>query len=204
MDRMTGGRFFLGLGTSGRLVIEDFPRREVRQAADADAGIHRHHPQGRTRRAARPRREFFHTKRFQLRFTPHRASLPIYIASLSRRACGSPASSPTAGCRSSWRPHAMAAAVVELKAGAAAAGRSLSDIGQSRPRCRSTSPTTRRRPATASGRTSPSTSAAWASSITSTCAASASARRRPRARGVPGPRARPGREAGHRRDWSTP
>ena len=83
MDRMSGGRFFLGLGTSGRLVIEDFhgekfakPLTRMREYIDI------------IRKAARGERldhdgEFFHTKRFQLRFTPQRSSLPIYIAALS-------------------------------------------------------------------------------------------------------------------------
>ena len=83
IDRMSGGRFFLGLGTSGRLVIEDFhgekfakPLTRMREYIDI------------VRKAARGERldhdgEFFHIKRFQLRFTPERASLPIYIAALS-------------------------------------------------------------------------------------------------------------------------
>jgi alkanesulfonate monooxygenase SsuD/methylene tetrahydromethanopterin reductase-like flavin-dependent oxidoreductase (luciferase family) len=166
MDRMTGGRFFLGLGTSGRLVIEDFhgeqfakPLTRMREYIDI------------IRKAARGERldhdgEFFHTKRFQLRFTPHRASLPIYIAALSP-----PSLRLTGELADGWlpiflAPSRMTPAVVE--AGAFA-------TSPSRPRCRSTSPTTWRRPATASGRTSPSTSAAWACSITSTCTASASA-----------------------------
>jgi len=128
MDRMTGGRFFLGLGTSGRLVIEDFhgeqfakPLTRMREYIDI------------IRKAARGERldhdgEFFHTKRFQLRFTPHRASLPIYIAALSP-----PSLRLTGELADGWlpiflAPSRMAPAVVELKAGAEAAGRSLRDI----------------------------------------------------------------------------
>src|SRR3989442_5972279 len=81
MDRMTQGRFFLGLGTSGRLVIEDFhgekfakPLTRMREYIDI------------IRKAARGDRldhdgEVFHTKHFQLRVTPYRTSLPNYIAS---------------------------------------------------------------------------------------------------------------------------
>src|SRR5882762_9182863 len=105
MDRMTGGRFFLGLGTSGRLVIEDFhgetfakPLTRMREYIDI------------VRKAARGERldhdgEFFHTKRFQLRLPSFRPNLPIYIA-----------------------PSRMTKAVAELKAGAEAAGRTLRDI----------------------------------------------------------------------------
>jgi F420-dependent oxidoreductase-like protein len=128
VDRMSGGRFFLGLGTSGRLVVEDLhgekfakPLTRMREYIDI------------IRKAARGERldhdgEFFHTKRFQLRFTPHRAHLPIYIAALS------PASLRLTGeLADGWlpiflAPSRMAAAVAELEAGAKAAGRSLQDI----------------------------------------------------------------------------
>jgi F420-dependent oxidoreductase-like protein len=128
LDRMSEGRFFLGLGTSGRLVIEDLhgerfarPLTRMREYIDI------------IRKAARGERldhdgEFFHTRRFQLRFTPYRASLPIYIAALSP-----PSLRLTGELADGWlpiflAPARMAAAVVELKAGAEAAGRSLRDI----------------------------------------------------------------------------
>jgi F420-dependent oxidoreductase-like protein len=128
MDRMSEGRFFLGLGTSGRLVIEDFhgetfakPLTRMREYIDI------------VRKAARGERldhdgEFFHTKRFQLRFPPYRATLPIYIAALSP-----PSLRLTGELADGWlpiflAPSRMAAAVVEMKAGAEAAGRSLGDI----------------------------------------------------------------------------
>ena len=128
LDRMSEGRFFLGLGTSGQLVIQDFhgerfakPLTRMREYIDI------------VRKASRGERldhdgEFFHTKRFQLRFTPHRANLPIYIAALS------PASLRLTGeLADGWlpiflAPSRMTAAVAELEAGAKAAGRSLQDI----------------------------------------------------------------------------
>ena len=128
LDRMSQGRFFLGLGTSGRLVIEDFhgetfarPLTRMREYIDI------------VRKAARGERldhdgEFFHIKRFQLRFAPYRASLPIYIAALSP-----PSLRLTGELADGWlpiflAPARMVAAVVELKAGAEAAGRTLRDI----------------------------------------------------------------------------
>ena len=128
LDRMSEGRFFLGLGTSGRLVIEDLhgerfarPLTRMREYIDI------------VRKAARGERldhegEFFRTRRFQLRVTPYRASLPIYIAALSP-----PSLRLTGELADGWlpiflAPARMAAAVVELKAGAEAAGRSLRDI----------------------------------------------------------------------------
>jgi F420-dependent oxidoreductase-like protein len=128
MDRMSEGRFFLGLGTSGRLVIEDLhgerfarPLTRMREYIDI------------VRKAARGERldhdgEFFRTKRFQLRFTPYRADLPIYVAALSP-----PSLRLTGELADGWlpiflAPSRMTAAVAELKAGAEAAGRTLSDI----------------------------------------------------------------------------
>jgi len=128
LDRMSEGRFFLGLGTSGRLVIEDLhgerfarPLTRMREYIDI------------IRKAARGERldhdgELFHTKRFQLRLTPYRASLPIYIAALSP-----PSLRLTGELADGWlpiflAPSRMAAAVAELKAAAEAAGRALRDI----------------------------------------------------------------------------
>src|SRR2546421_3301119 len=128
MDRMSEGRFFLGLGTSGQLVIEDLhgekfqkPLTRMREYIDI------------IRKAARGERldhhgEFFHTQRFRLRLTPYRPNLPIYIASLSP-----PSLRLTGELADGWlpiflAPSRMAAAVAELKAGAEEAGRSLRDI----------------------------------------------------------------------------
>jgi alkanesulfonate monooxygenase SsuD/methylene tetrahydromethanopterin reductase-like flavin-dependent oxidoreductase (luciferase family) len=109
IDRMSEGRFFLGLGTSGQLVVQDLhgeafrkPLTRMREYIDI------------VRKAMRGERldhdgEFFHTQRFRLRITPYRELadgwLPIFLA-----------------------PSRMDTAVAELKAGAEAAGRSLRDI----------------------------------------------------------------------------
>src|SRR5262247_485371 len=128
LDRMSEGRFFLGLGTSGQLVVEDLhgekfhkPLTRMREYIDI------------IRKAARGERldhdgEFFHTQRFRLRMTPYRPNLPIYIASLSP-----PSLRLTGEQADGWlpiflAPSRMAAAVAELKAGAEEAGRSLRDI----------------------------------------------------------------------------
>ena len=131
IDRMSEGRFFLGLGTSGQLVVQDLhgeafhkPLTRMREYIDI------------VRKAMRGERldhdgEFFHTQRFRLRITPYRPNLPIYIASLS------PASLRLTGeLADGWlpiflAPSRMDAAVAELKAAAEAAGRSLHDIAMS-------------------------------------------------------------------------
>jgi F420-dependent oxidoreductase-like protein len=128
MDRMSEGRFFLGLGTSGQLVIQDLhgekfqkPLTRMREYIDI------------VRKAARGEPldhdgEFFHTRRFRLRVPPHRPDLPVYIAALSP-----PSLRLTGELADGWlpiflAPSRMAAAIVEIEAGAAAAGRSLRDI----------------------------------------------------------------------------
>ncbi|MBT6272811.1 MAG: LLM class flavin-dependent oxidoreductase [Chromatiales bacterium] len=128
LDKMSEGRFFLGLGTSGKLVIEDFhgetfskPLTRMREYIQI------------VRMAARGERldhdgEFYKTKRFAVRFEPYRADLPIYIASLS------PVSLRMTGAEADgWlpiylAPSRMEPAVAELRAGAEAAGRTLSDL----------------------------------------------------------------------------
>jgi F420-dependent oxidoreductase-like protein len=128
MDVMSEGRFFLGLGASGKLVIEDFhgetfrkPLTRMREYIDI------------IRKAMRGERldhdgEFFQTQRFRIRFQPFRPDLPIYIASLSPNSLRM-----TGELADGWlpiylAPSRMDAAVADLKAGAEAAGRSLDDI----------------------------------------------------------------------------
>jgi F420-dependent oxidoreductase-like protein len=128
LDRMSEGRFFLGLGTSGRLVIQDLhgegfakPLTRMREYIDI------------VRKASRGESldhdgAFFHTKRFKLRIAPFRPGLPIYIAALS------PASLRLTGeLADGWLPiflvpERMEAAVAELEAGAKAANRSWRDV----------------------------------------------------------------------------
>ena len=128
MDRMTEGRFFLGLGTSGQLVIQDLhgerfqkPLTRMREYIDI------------IRKAARGETLdhdglFFHTKRFRLRAASYRPHLPIYIAALSPQSLRL-----TGELADGWlpiflAPSRMTAAVALLEAAAVAAGRSLRDI----------------------------------------------------------------------------
>ena len=128
MDVMSKGRFFLGLGASGKLVIEDLhgekfskPITRIREYVDI------------LRKAMNGERldhsgEFFEINRFRLRFTPHRPDLPIYIASLSP-----PSLKMTGEIADGWlpiflAPSRMDAAVSQLKEGAESVGRSLDDI----------------------------------------------------------------------------
>ncbi len=128
MDRMSDGRFFLGLGTSGQLVVQDLhgeefqkPLTRLREYIDI------------IRRAARGESldhegEFFRIKRFRLRLSPYRANLPIYIAALSP-----PSLRLTGELADGWlpiflAPSRMTSALTELKAGAESAGRAWRDL----------------------------------------------------------------------------
>lgn len=128
MDLMSEGRFFLGLGASGKLVVEDLhgekfskPLSRMREYIDI------------IRKALRGERldhdgEFYRTRRFRIRFQPYRQDMPIYIASLS-----SASLRLTGELADGWLPiflvpTRMDAAMADLKAGAEAAGRSLGDI----------------------------------------------------------------------------
>ncbi len=128
LDLMSEGRFTLGLGTSGRLVIEDLhgerfakPLTRMREYIDI------------LRKAVRGERldhdgELIHTRRFQLRFTPYRADLPIYIAALSP-----PSLRLTGELADGWlpiflAPERMGPALADIDAGARSAGRSLRDV----------------------------------------------------------------------------
>ncbi len=85
LDRISGGRAILGLGTSGRIVIEDWH------------GVKFDHPVARTaeyidiiRMALSGERvnyegRFYSLKRFRMGVQPVRERVPIYVASLGRR-----------------------------------------------------------------------------------------------------------------------
>ena len=128
MDKMSEGRFFLGLGASGRLVIEDFHGEQFRKPLSrmreyisvirmAAAGERLNHDG-----------EFFKLQRFRIRFEPYRSHLPIYIASLSE-----PSLRMTGEVADGWMPIFLAPSrmgplIADIEEGARAAGRSLGDV----------------------------------------------------------------------------
>ena len=128
MDVMTEGRFFLGLGASGKLVIEDFHGEEFRKPLTRMREYIEI-----IRKAMRGERldhdgEFFHTQRFRIRFKPYRDDLPIYIASLSP-----PSLRMTGELADGWlpiflAPNRMGPSLSAIREGAESAGRSLDDI----------------------------------------------------------------------------
>ena len=128
MDVMTEGRFFLGLGASGKLVIEDFHGEEFRKPLTRMREYIEI-----IRKAMRGERldhdgEFFQTQRFRIRFKPYRDDLPIYIASLSP-----PSLRMTGELADGWlpiflAPNRMGPSLSAIREGAESAGRSLDDI----------------------------------------------------------------------------
>ena len=128
MDKMSGGRFFLGLGASGRLVIEDFHGEQFRKPLSrmreyisiirkAAAGERLNHDG-----------EFFKLQRFRIRFQPYRSHLPIYIASLTQASLRL-----TGEVADGWLPIFLAPSrmeplIADIEEGAKATGRSLDDI----------------------------------------------------------------------------
>src|SRR4030095_12474470 len=99
LDRRSEGRFFLVLGPSGQLVIQDLhgerfekPLTRMREYID----IVRKAARGETLDHDGP---VFRTKRFKLRAAPYRPTLPIYIAALSP-----PSLRLTGELADRWRP----------------------------------------------------------------------------------------------------
>lgn len=87
LDEISGGRVILGLGTSGRHVVENFhgvpyvkPLTRMRQTV----GIMRTLWSG--ERLSHQQSTLFHLRPFQLQMTPVRADIPVYIASLQDKA----------------------------------------------------------------------------------------------------------------------
>ncbi len=128
LDELSGGRVWLGLGTSGPLVIEQWH------------GVPYKKPLQRTREYIEIIRlvlsgervnydgEIFHLQRFRLAFKPLRDRIPIYVASLGPKNV-----ELTGELADGWLPiyvniDKLEPLKQELEAGARKAGRSLSDI----------------------------------------------------------------------------
>jgi F420-dependent oxidoreductase-like protein len=128
VDQLSGGRFLLGLGSSGHLVIQNWhglayerPLRRLREYLEIVRLVtsgERVNYDG----------EMFHLRGFKLQFPPVRPRLPIYVASLA------PASVRQTGeLADGWNPVYLDPASLprfraELAAGAARAGRAVSAI----------------------------------------------------------------------------
>ena len=127
LDELSGGRFRLGLGTSGARVIEDFhglafdrPLLRLKEtiqiirlllageSADFDG-------------------QCFRLKRFKLGFKPLRADLPVYIAALSPKSLRQLGETADGWLPTHWARAQLAEGLAPIRDGAAASGR---DPGQ--------------------------------------------------------------------------
>ena len=128
LDQISGGRAILGLGTSGRIVIEDWH------------GVKFDHPVSRTREyidivrmalaGERVNYEgrFYNLKRFRMGVSPVQSQIPVYVASLGQRNL-----QLTGELANGWLPiwmHREQLPKIKqpLAEAANAAGRSISDI----------------------------------------------------------------------------
>src|SRR5262249_44076107 len=123
VDEISGGRFRLGLGTSGARVVEDFH------------GISYAKPLARLKETIEIVRmllagervdykgECFRLSRFKLGFKPLRKNVPVYIAALSPRSLYQLGQLADGWLPVHWPRARLGEGIAEIHAGAAAAGR---------------------------------------------------------------------------------
>jgi F420-dependent oxidoreductase-like protein len=128
LDEMSGGRFRLGLGTSGPRVVEDFH------------GVRYEKPLERLRETALIVRALlsgeqldfngscFRIRRFKLGFKPIRPAIPIYFAALSPKSLRQAGAIADGWLPTYWPLSRLREGISEIEAGAEAAGRDPSAI----------------------------------------------------------------------------
>jgi F420-dependent oxidoreductase-like protein len=128
IDEISGGRFRLGLGTSGARVIEDLH------------GIRYEKPLTRLREAVAIIRnllsgervdfdgECFKVSRFKLGFKPARADIPIYIAALSSKSLIQLGEIADGWLPTHWPRAELARGIADIRAGAERAARDIDRI----------------------------------------------------------------------------
>jgi F420-dependent oxidoreductase-like protein len=128
LDEISGGRFRLGLGTSGKRVVEDFhgikfdmPLTRLRETIQIIRLL-----------MAGERADFdgqcFQLARFKLGFKPLRADLPIYVAALAPKSLRQLGELADGWLPVHWPREQLAEAIGHIRAGAEAANRNLSHI----------------------------------------------------------------------------
>lgn len=128
LDEISGGRFRLGLGTSGARVVEDFhgfkfdkPLTRLRETIQIIRLL-----------LAGERGDFdgqcFQLARFKLGFKPLRADLPIYVAALAPKSLRQLGELADGWLPVHWPREQLAEGISHIRAGAEAANRNLSHI----------------------------------------------------------------------------
>jgi F420-dependent oxidoreductase-like protein len=128
LDEISGGRFRLGLGTSGARVIEDFHGvkfqksitrlKETIEITRLLLGGHRVDFSG----------ECFEMRRFKLGFKPPRANLPIYVAALAPKSLRQVGRIADGWLPTHWPLGRLEDGIAEIRAGAESAGRESARI----------------------------------------------------------------------------
>ena len=128
VDDISGGRFRLGLGTSGARVIEDFhgvrydrPLTRLRETVQIIRSL-----------LAGERVDFegecFKLRRFKLGFKPLRAGIPIYVAALTPRGLRQVGCLADGWLPTLWPRARLMDGIAEIKVGADSVGREMSRI----------------------------------------------------------------------------
>lgn len=128
LDEISGGRFRLGLGTSGARVIEDFH------------GVKFSHPLTRLRETiqiirlllAGERVDFegrcFHLSRFKLGFKPVRARIPTYVAALTPKSLYQLGEIADGWLPTHWPRERLGEGITHIRAGAVSRNRDAAEI----------------------------------------------------------------------------
>lgn len=128
LDELSGGRFRLGLGTSGQRVVEDFhglkfdrPLTRLKETIQIIRLL-----------LAGERADFegecFRLARFKLGFKPLRAHLPIYVAALAPKSLRQLGELADGWLPVHWPREQLAEGIAHIRTGATAANRDLSSV----------------------------------------------------------------------------
>ena len=124
LDEISGGRAILGLGTSGKLVVENFhgvPYEKPLTRLRETIGICRALWRG--ERLAPELSSLFDARHFRLEMQPLRANMPIYVASLQEKAIGEIGRLADGWLPTFWPYRHLDDGIALIAAGARAAGR---------------------------------------------------------------------------------
>jgi F420-dependent oxidoreductase-like protein len=129
LDEISEGRAILGLGTSGRIVVENFHgvpyRRPLTRLRDTVAICR---ALWRGERLVPELTTLFDARHFKLEMTPRRAEIPIYIASLQERAIHEVGRIADGWVPTFWPYAHLRDGIALLAAGAREAGRDVAQI----------------------------------------------------------------------------
>lgn len=128
LDEASGGRFRLGLGTSGARVIEDFhgitynkPLTRLRETIQIIRSLL-------SGEAVEFSGECFELRRFKLGFKPLRANIPIYVAALTPKSLNQAGQLADGWLPTHWPRAKLSEGIAEVLTGADSLGRDASRI----------------------------------------------------------------------------